>query len=338
MTVRLLQIEPTTRCNFTCGFCVGRHLDQHDLPLATFEALLDRLPDVEHLELQGEGEPLMHPDFFAMARTARARGIEVSTISNGSFFSDARIAQILEADIGSILVSIESADAQAFQAIRGGSLDKVTRGIRALARAKQRAGRRRPHLGFAVTILADTRDQLAPIVDLYDALGMDGGVLVHFLSEMDVYAATYDTASAARVLRPLKRALEWTRAERLLAARGIGSGDARHFWAVMLSRAERDRDGGGGYRSCPWLDQGLFVDRHGQLTACPNVKDPTRFGWGRAHETDIASVLDTRQQMRARLLAGEIPTACDGCFIAASVARRPVAPGPGERAEEGVNG
>lgn len=328
MTVRLLQVEPTTRCNFTCGFCAGRHLDQSDLPLASFEALLDQLPDVEYLELQGEGEPLMHPDFFAMAGRARARGIEVSTISNGSFFSEARIAQILEADVGSILVSIESAEAEAFRAIRGASLDKVIRGIRALVRAKRRAGRCRPHLGFAVTILADTRDQIALIVDLYESLGMDGGVLVHFLSEMNVYAATYDTASASRVLGPVEQALAWSRAERILDERSISSGDSPHFWAVMLSRAQRDRDGRGRYRSCPWLDEGLFVDRNGQFTACPNVKDPSRFGWGRVNETDIASVLDQREQTRARLLAGEIPAACEGCFIATSVAGQPPRRGP----------
>jgi MoaA/NifB/PqqE/SkfB family radical SAM enzyme len=338
MTVRLLQVEPTTRCNFTCGFCAGRHLDQSDLPLADFEALLDQLPDVEHLELQGEGEPLMHPDFFAMAARARARGIEVSTISNGSFFDDAQIAQILQADIGSILVSIESADAQAFRAIRGGSLDKVTRGIRALVEAKRRAGRRRPHLGFAVTNLADTQEQLAPIVDLYESLGMDGGVLVHFLSEMDVYTATYDAASAARVLGPVQQALAWSRSERVLGARSITCGDSPHFWAVMMSRAERDRDGRGGYRSCPWLDQGLFVDRNGQLTACPNVKDSSGFGWGRANETDIASALHKREQVRARLLAGEIPTACEGCYIATSVARRRTVPRHEERAEVRENG
>jgi MoaA/NifB/PqqE/SkfB family radical SAM enzyme len=338
MTVRLLQVEPTTRCNFTCGFCAGRHLDQSDLPLAAFESLLDRLPDLRHLELQGEGEPLMHPDFFAMAARARARGIEVSTITNGSFFNAARIAQILAADVGSILVSIESADAQAFRAIRGGSLDKVTSGIRALVRAKRRAGRRRPRLGFAVTILADTQDQLAPIVDLYESLGMDGGVLVHFLSQMPVYSATYDAASAARVLGPVQQALAWARSERVLRARGVFCGDEAHFWAVMLSRAERDRDGRGGYRSCPWLDQGLFVDRNGQLAACPNVKDPSRFGWGRVNETEIASVLDQRRRARARLAAGDVPTACAGCFIAASVAGRPPTPACAEGAEERKHG
>lgn len=330
MTVRLLQIEPTTRCNFACGFCAGRHLDQSDLPLETFEALLDQLPDVEHLELQGEGEPLMHPAFFEMAGRARARGIEVSTISNGSFFSDARIAKILEADIGSILVSIESADPDAFRAIRGGSLDKVIRGIRALVEAKRRAGRRRPYLGFAVTILADTEDQLAPIADLYESLGMDGGVLVHFLSEMGVYASSYDAASATRLLTPVGQALAWSRSQRMLDARGISSHDAPHFWAVMLARAGRDRGGRGGYQRCPWLDQGLFVDRNGSFTACPNVKDPARFGWGRANETNITSVLDERQQARERLEAGEIPNACEGCFVATSVAKRAATPAPEE--------
>jgi hypothetical protein len=173
-----------------------------------------------------------------------------------------------------------------------------------------------------VTILADTQDQLPKILDLYQSLGMDGGVLVHLLSEMRVYAASYDEASASRVMSPMEQALAWSRSERWLRARGISSGDAPHFWAVMLSRAERGPGGRGGYTRCPWLDQGLYVDRNGHFTACPNVKDTARFGWGRVNQADLAAVLAARDRTRARLLAGEIPPACSGCFIATSVARR----------------
>jgi hypothetical protein len=98
----------------------------------------------------------------------------------------------------------------------------------------------------------------------------------------------------------------------------------------MLSRAERGRGGRSGYARCPWLDQGLYVDRNGCFTACPNVKDASRFGWGRANETDLASVLAARDRTRARLIAGEIPAACTGCFIATSVARRATRRAPEE--------
>jgi hypothetical protein len=31
--VRFMQIEPTTRCNFTCKFCCGRQMDQSNLDI-----------------------------------------------------------------------------------------------------------------------------------------------------------------------------------------------------------------------------------------------------------------------------------------------------------------
>ena len=51
-----LQVEPTTRCNFVCGFCCGRAMDQSDLSFEAFEQMLARFPDLERLELHGEGE------------------------------------------------------------------------------------------------------------------------------------------------------------------------------------------------------------------------------------------------------------------------------------------
>src|SRR5436853_394055 len=122
-TVHFLQIEPTTRCNFTCGFCCGRSMEQGDLPLERFVAALDTFPDVRHVELQGEGESLMHPRFFDMVGLCRGRGIKVSLITNGSFLSREVAGKLLDAGIEKVSVSMESADARTFREIRGGKLD-----------------------------------------------------------------------------------------------------------------------------------------------------------------------------------------------------------------------
>jgi hypothetical protein len=51
----------------------------------TFMGILDKLPDtVKWVNLQGEGEPLLHPQFFDFARIIKKRGYGLKTITNGS--------------------------------------------------------------------------------------------------------------------------------------------------------------------------------------------------------------------------------------------------------------
>jgi MoaA/NifB/PqqE/SkfB family radical SAM enzyme len=321
--VTLLQVEPTTRCNFTCGFCVGRHLDQSDLDPADFDRVLAAFPHVEQLELQGEGEPLLHPGFFEMARRASERGIRVSSVTNGSLFTPRNIEHLLEAGVSALLVSIESPDPDEFRRIRGGRLEKVVDGIRALLAARRRADRRTPSVGFAVTVLKGTARRIGEIVDLYDSLGMDGGILVHMLSSMDSYARHYDGETADQVLPKMAQTLTWARCERLVERRGRRDGATPHFWTDLYTG--RASATGRGLHAvlprCPWLERGLYVDRHGAYVACPNIKDAKRHALGHVGDRPD-EVLRARQGMADQLKTGHVPQACRGCFIADTVAGR----------------
>lgn len=117
--VKLVQIEPTTRCNFTCAFCSGRHMKQMDLDFHTFQAIVDQVPGLECMELQGEGEPFLHPRIYDMIRYAKDHGIQVCSISNGSLLTADNVEKLLESRLDSLNISIESPDTEEFKAIRG---------------------------------------------------------------------------------------------------------------------------------------------------------------------------------------------------------------------------
>lgn len=311
-SVAFAQIEPTTRCNFTCGFCAGRALPQGDLSLDTFDAALTALPDLKHVELQGEGESLLHPDFFTMVERLRARGIKVSLISNGSLISPTVATRILDAGIEKISVSIESADEGEFKRIRGGKLDKVIRNLEHFMAERGRRGLERPVIGFSVTVLASTREARHDIYALYDRLGLDGGISLQPLQSMDVYARNYGAAmqderlgdvDADKVLArffsdPVLRRIESTRA----AVKGFYD-ELSEGWSA-------------GGRTCPYLDRGLYVHRTGEVTACCMMKDTAKDALGRIGETPLADMVARRDALKAELATGHVPGACAGCSLA----------------------
>jgi MoaA/NifB/PqqE/SkfB family radical SAM enzyme len=308
VSVRFLQIEPTTRCNFTCGFCAGRAMPQSDLPYERFVAALDAFPSLEHVELQGEGEPLLHPRFFEMVGLARSRGIKVSIITNGSLFIDETIAKILSLDIDKIAVSIESPDAERFQRIRGGKLDKVIRGLEALM--KTRGEVPKPTVGLSITVLRSTQDELPAILALYDRLGLDGGITLQPLQAMEVYARHYDDALKNELLderqadRVFARFFSDADVRRIQAARG----EARGFFDELMDGWKA------GSGTCPWLERGLYVHNGGAVTACCMVKDTERHAFGALDRT--TAILEARERMRAQLAAREVPAPCRGCELA----------------------
>lgn len=310
--VRFLQIEPTTRCNFTCGFCCGRSMAQADLPFERFVEALDALPALAHIELQGEGESLMHPRFFDMVALARQRGIKVSFISNGSYLHREVATRVVQAGIEKVSVSLESADPATFQRIRGGKLEKVLRGIETLLDVRRELSSARPVVGFSVTVLRSTRGELPAILALYRRLGLDGGVTVQPLQRMESYVRTYAPEMEAELLSQEEVDDLWVgyRMDRELARIGRERAPVQSFFDEMMVGWRA------GVRSCPWLDGGLYLNNEGEASACCMVKDTGRLGFGKLGREQPAEILSRREEMRAQLAAGQVPEACKGCELA----------------------
>src|SRR5258705_2864101 len=85
---RHVQLEVTGACNLRCRMCLVRYapaVSRNDgaLSFEDYLAVVDALPQLERVTLQGLGEPLLSPHLEAMIEHAAARGVRVGFNSNG---------------------------------------------------------------------------------------------------------------------------------------------------------------------------------------------------------------------------------------------------------------
>ncbi len=314
--ISFLQIEPTTRCNFRCGFCTGRKLPQHDMSMEVFSSILNKISDIKHIELQGEGEPLLSEQFLPMLERLKTSHpqLAVSFITNGSLFSPEVIAKILCGNVKKILFSIESSDIHQYQRLRGGDITTLRNSIRSLISKRNESGQAHPRVGFAVTILRDTISSLPELVGLYTDLQMDGGMMVQLLQDMPHYVRAYSDEMRGQLLDQqqrdnLKKMIQTNSALQNAVKQEISSGG---FYNALY--------GGKGttWSSCPWLERGACITADGIMISCSFVKEREKYGFGRIDRDDLSLLLHRRKKLRRRLRAGIIPSNCDGCSLAIS--------------------
>lgn len=266
-----LQVEPTTRCNYTCTFCAGRSLAQIDRCLGTFRSVVDAASGLEHVELQGEGEPFLHPHFFDMVELIRERYPRslISTTTNGSLLIEEVIAGLIHHRVNKVVVSVQSADEGEYASLRGGELSRVREGIAALQHAKLSGASGVPEVGLAVTVLKSTAGRIGAIGRFCWDLELDGGYNLQLLNRMKYYVRAYDD----------RMRLEFLGDEdtQRFVREDASAPHARWFLEQsgrlpIFSRRLYGRSAGGA--GCPWLDHGLLPTANGTACACCFIKDP----------------------------------------------------------------
>jgi MoaA/NifB/PqqE/SkfB family radical SAM enzyme len=297
---------------------------QQDISLESFAKFIDQVEGLEHIELQGEGEPLLHPRFFELIECARRKfpALEISLISNGSLFTAENVDGLLRNRVTRILVSTESADDATFQRIRGGKLERVRRGISHLLAERHARGMDFPLVGLAVTVLKTTvRESLRGISGLYRDLGLDGGITIQRLQAMPQYSRHYPEGTRSEMLddQDVRRLNDDIRGNaELIATLAKGPG-ARGFYERLYASVDM------GSR-CPWLENALYVSTQGDLVACCHIKNYAQDRLGEL-DSGVAGAMRKRGLLQEQLRLGKIPRACTGCPIAHRIALRALAGG-----------
>ena len=126
-------IELTYACNWRCVFCYNpRRHDLHRLSFDEWTRVLDSLRRLGTLNLTlTGGEPLAHPQFFAIARAARDRAFALRIFTNGSLVDDDAADRIASFDPLAVELSLHGASADVHDKTTAtpGSFDAMWRGV-----------------------------------------------------------------------------------------------------------------------------------------------------------------------------------------------------------------
>ncbi len=131
----------TNECNLACLHCIeesgpGKAFADELEPEQVF-AVIDQLMDneVPYLSFSG-GEPMLHPQFFAMVERACSRGAQLKIETNGHYLSAANCTRMKELGVKAVQVSLDGASAPTFNRMRvRGSFDQTVDGLRNLRTA-----------------------------------------------------------------------------------------------------------------------------------------------------------------------------------------------------------
>jgi MoaA/NifB/PqqE/SkfB family radical SAM enzyme len=289
------------------------------MSFAAFKRLIDGLPDLEEVVLQGVGEPLLAPDLFAMLAYASARGISAGFNCNATLLTRKVAERLLDAGLGWICFSLDGATPGTYESVRDGSCwQTVTRNISGFMRLVRERGQARPDVSLVMVLMRCNLHEIAGVVaraaewgiprvfvqslshDFSDAAGSAYAAIASYVGEQTVATSPPGEAEAAY-------AEAQAAAERLGIDLRLPRLDERPAPIVIDGEPV----------GCSWPFESGYVGYDGAVQPCCMVMGSDRAKLGSAVGRPFAEVWDSEQfrAFRAGLLNGRPPAVCQGCAL-----------------------
>jgi radical SAM protein with 4Fe4S-binding SPASM domain len=323
---KFVQIEPVGQCNLRCRMCPiqfrpdgGPGKPPAFMPYDVYCRLVDQFSGMTELQLQGMGEPMLHPRFFDMVSYAAARGVAVSTNSNLTVLSERRAEECVRSGLAQLHVSLDAPTAESYEYIRVRSrFGRVLQNLRRLVDARARLCAQRPEIHLVTVAMRRNVHELAGLVRLACELGVFSVSVQHLCHDFTedtlperyrsmrefVESETLVHEDPARVERCFGEARETAR-ELNVALRLPNLGPRRH----APSASGRSR--------CDWPWRGAYVSYAGDAMPCCMVATPDRVNFGNMREDGVEAVWNNAayNAFRERLDHGPPPGVCAGCAV-----------------------
>jgi len=132
-----MDIEITSYCNYKCTMCphslTGNQLAEN-MPFEKLKKLESLFPYCKRIMIQGDGEPLMHPNFIEISKYIKGFGCYLCTTTNLSLLSE-ESAKVLANEYELVTVSCDAGNKALYESIRkNGNFERFTENLRLLMR------------------------------------------------------------------------------------------------------------------------------------------------------------------------------------------------------------
>ena len=321
---REIQLEVTGACNLACAMCLVRYRPRIGrkagaMCFHTFKGIVDELPELEKLTLQGLGEPLLAPDLLLMVEYAAARGIRMGFNTNATLLTRPRAERLVRAGLDWLHVSLDGATAATYESIRDGSdFATVRENVIALVETKRRLRVEKPRLALVFVAMRRNLEELPELVGLAHEWGV-GRVYVQNLSHS--FSDTDPAGSYAEIRRFAADEALWRDADRRI---GEVFGQARALAgelgvALRLPRVEEPQRPlrAVGTPGCSWPFESAYVTHKGEVQPCCMVMGADRAVLGDTSEEAFPAIWHGRryEEFRHALTTEHPPEVCRGCSL-----------------------
>ncbi len=185
---QVIVLDPFHRCNIKCAHCFVHNPLIHHQPeflgrkmdLQRFKEIVDDAAELktECMILQGDGEPLLHPDFMKMIEYVQLKGVKPLFFTNGSLLTREIAEKIIEHEVREIYCSFPAGSAETYSKVCLESkpsdlFQRTVENMKTLMDLKKKSGKQFPRLIMTHVLHTMNYHELIPMAKTDAYIGTD---------------------------------------------------------------------------------------------------------------------------------------------------------------------
>jgi radical SAM protein with 4Fe4S-binding SPASM domain len=300
-----IDIEPNNYCNFKCKHCQVTYFNKirTDLDLSSLKEIVSNFPNLNYVNLQGMGEPLMNSNYLLLLEYLCGRNIRTEFTTNGSFYNENMWRKILELRNLSIKFSVDGGTKEVFEKIRNGSnFDNVIKNIQKIMLINEE--KKNLNISFWTLLSYENIENLTDIIELAKKIGIKN---VTFQTSFTYFGKEKNSKTINNIKIDLISNVfknEIDKAQKLALRNNI---ELIIYSDNYFSKKKK----------CPWTFTSTYIASNGDVLPCCILSDAEFFKMGNLFENNFRDIWNSKKYLKFResIKTHNLKSCCKNCYI-----------------------